>query len=106
MGGLIIGNGIVNDTIQSQSFPIFAREQGLIPNNGSMPVQTSREARDAMARHLGYQPNYYDYRIVEKECCGCSAYDYRPWATWLLRKDVTDALHVCGDAGAKAFGNC
>jgi hypothetical protein len=59
-----------------------------------------------MTRYLGYQANYYDYRLVEKDCCGCSSYDYKPWANWLLRKDVTEALHVCGDAGAKAFGNC
>merc|ERR1719291_374902 len=56
--------------------------------------------------HLGYQPNYYDYRLREKECCGCSSYDYNPWADWLLREDVARALNVCGDAGNKAFGNC
>lgn len=103
--GLIIGNGIVNETIQDYSFPEFAKEQGLLPKNGTT-LQSTLDAREAMARYLGYQPNYYDYRIKEKECCGCSSYDYKPWANWLLRKDVTKALHVCGDAGAKAFGNC
>jgi carboxypeptidase C (cathepsin A) len=106
LAGLIIGNGIVNDTIQGHSFPTFARRQGLIPSNNNTALQSSMEARDLMARYLGYQPNYYDYRLIEKECCGCSSYDYKQWANWLLRKDVTEALNVCGDSGAKAFGNC
>jgi carboxypeptidase C (cathepsin A) len=102
--GLIIGNGIVNDTIQGNSFPAFAKRKGLIP--GNMAAGTTKEARQLMTRYLGYKPNYYDYRLVEKECCGCSSYDYNGWAKWHLREDVTKALNVCGNAGAKAFGNC
>lgn len=102
--GLAIGNGIVNNTVQAFSFPEFARRQGLIPENETRC--SDREAHELVKNYLGYQPNYYDYRLADEECCGCSSYNYKPWADWLMRKDVTKALNVCGDAGDKAFGQC
>ncbi|CAK0831132.1 unnamed protein product [Prorocentrum cordatum] len=102
--GILIGNGIINDKVQRYSFVEFAKRQGLIPADYAADNYTS--PREMVKRHLGYQPNYYDYRLREKECCGCSSYDYKPWADWLLREDVARALNVCGDAGNKAFGNC
>jgi len=102
--GVAIGNGIVNNTVQAFSFPEFARRQGLIPANATRC--SDQEAHDLMRKHLGYQPNYYDYRLADKECCGCSSYNYKPWTEWLLRDDVTAALNVCGNAGDKAFGQC
>jgi len=102
--GLAIGNGIVNETVQGATFPEFARRQGLIPK--SEILQSSWGAREIMKNYLGYIPNYYDYRLAEQECCGCSSYNYKPWSDWLLREDVTRALNVCGNAGTKAFGDC
>jgi len=102
--GLAIGNGIVNETVQGRTFPEFARRHGLIPKNIS--VESSWGAREIMKNYLGYEPNYYDYRLVEQGCCGCSSYNYRPWSDWMMREDVQAALNVCGDAGMKAFGGC
>jgi len=102
--GIILGNGFVDEAAQGYSFAEFARRQGLIPAH-SFPT-SSKQAREMIAKNLGYQPNYYDYRMREKECCGCSSYNYKPWGDWLLREDVAKALNVCGDAGTKAFGGC
>lgn len=102
--GLAIGNGIVNQSVQDRTFPEFARRHGLIPANVS--VESSWGAREIMKNYLGYEPNYYDYRLAEQGCCGCSSYNYKPWADWLMREDVVRALNVCGDAGTKAFGGC
>lgn len=102
--GLAIGNGIVNETLQGRTFPEFAKRHGLIPPNIS--VRSSWGAREIMKNYLGYEPNYYDYRLVEQGCCGCSSYNYKPWTDWMMREDVKEALHVCGDAGTKAFGGC
>jgi len=102
--GLIIGNGIVNETIQDTTFPEFARRHGLIPEN--INVNSSWGAREIMKNYLGYEPNYYDYRLVEQGCCGCSSYNYKPWSDWMMRKDVQLALNVCGNSGAKAFAGC
>jgi len=102
--GLIIGNGIVNETIQGRTFPEFAKRQGLIPKN--LSVESSWGAREIMTDYIGYEPNYYDYRLAEHGCCGCSAYNYKYWSDFMMREDVTKALNVCGDAGAKAFGGC
>lgn len=102
--GIAIGNGIVNETVQGSSFPEFASRQGLIPRNEIL--QSSWGAREIMKNYLGYVPNYYDYRLAQRDCCGCSSYNYKPWADWLLREDVIMALNVCGHAGKKAFGNC
>ena len=34
-------------------------------------------ADSAISRNLGYQPNFYDYRIAKLSCSGCYDYDYR-----------------------------
>lgn len=102
--GIILGNGLVDEAAQGDSFTEFARRQGLIPEHSA--ATSSKQAREMIAKNLGYQPNYYDYRLREKECCGCSSYNYKAWGDWLLREDVAKALNVCGDAGTKAFGGC
>jgi len=105
--GILVGNAFVDEAVQGYSgysFIEFAKRQGLIPPH-STPI-SSKQTREIMSKYLGYQPNYYDYRRQEKECCGCSSYNYKPWGDWLLREDVAQALNVCGDAGIKAFGGC
>lgn len=102
--GLSIGNGIINNSIQDGTFAEFARQQELIPANVS--IEQSWGAREIMKNYLGYEPNYYDYRLMEQVCCGCSSYNYKPWTDWLMRKDVNEALNVCGEAGTKAFAGC
>jgi len=102
--GMAIGNGIVNETIQGSSFPEFARRQGLIPRNDTLSSEWG--ARELMKTHLGYEPNYYDYRLAEQDCCGCSSYNYQSFSAWHMREDVMSALNVCGASGAKAFGDC
>jgi len=105
--GIAIGNGIIDDAVQSSSFPEFAERLGLLPEKTSWPTPRTNEGlRDLMKDYLGYTPNYYDYRLKEQECCGCSSYNYKAWADWLLREDVIQALNVCGNAGIKAFANC
>eukprot|EP00325_Prymnesiales_sp_UTEX-LB-985_P020986 CAMPEP_0174718464 /NCGR_PEP_ID=MMETSP1094-20130205/29002_1 /TAXON_ID=156173 /ORGANISM="Chrysochromulina brevifilum, Strain UTEX LB 985" /LENGTH=131 /DNA_ID=CAMNT_0015918571 /DNA_START=178 /DNA_END=568 /DNA_ORIENTATION=- len=103
--GLMIGNGIVNDTVQPPLFPGFAATENLIPA-GSAP--SGEEAtRRLIRKTLGYAPNFYDYRLEEQSgCCGCGGYDYGEWAAWFLRAEVKAALNVCGSAGAEAFGSC
>jgi hypothetical protein len=129
----MIGNGIVNESVQGRSFPAFAHAQQLIPA-GSTP-RSEAAARLLVRRTLGYAPNFYDYRLKDVDCCGCTSYDYKEWsgmrlmielrssapscpalltspvlssarADWFLRSDVKTALNVCGDAGTEAFGGC
>jgi len=103
--GLMIGNGIVNSTVQPPLFPGFAAVQNLIPA-GSTPAG-EEATRELIRKTLGYSPNFYDYRLEEQAgCCGCGGYDYGEWAAWFLRADVKAALNVCGSAGEEAFGNC
>jgi hypothetical protein len=52
-----------------------------------------------MVKHLGYTPNYYDYRTERIECSACYSYNYTAWALWFLQDEVEDALGICGDAG-------
>ena len=105
LAGLMIGNGIVNDTVQPPLFAEFAAAQNLIPA-GSQPSSES-ETRSLMRKTLGYSPNFYDYRLEEQAgCCGCGGYDYGEWAAWFLRTEVKAALNVCGSAGEEAFGHC
>ena len=33
-------------------------------------------AQNAMISHIGYQPNYYDYRIESISCPACYGYNY------------------------------
>lgn len=103
--GLMIGNGIVNDTVQSGSFGRYAKTQNLLPADVPTPTSDS-EARTLVRKALGYSPNFYDYRLVSQNCCGCTSYDYKEWSDWFLRADVKEALNVCGTAGQEAFGGC
>eukprot|EP00958_Prasinococcus_capsulatus_P014259 scaffold1503_cov263-Prasinococcus_capsulatus_cf.AAC.3 len=59
-----------------------------------------------MADYLGYTPNFYDYRVIDLECCGCTSYNYKTWTDFLISAPVTAALNICGDAGENAFGGC
>ena len=104
--GVLVGNGITNSTVQNgATFAAFAKESGLIAADS--PISTEAAARAAMTDALGYEFNYYDYRVKSEDaCCGCMGYDYKTWADWHLRADVLAALHVCGDAGDKAFAGC
>jgi len=92
--GLLIGNGIVNETVQTDElYYKFLKSHDLVPADAK---PTSRDNADAlMVKHIGYEPNYYDYRI--------KSYNYTNWAAWFTRSDVTSSLHVCGDAGKPAF---
>ena len=56
-----------------------------------------------MISHLGYEPNYYDYRTESISCTACYGYNYTAWSYWFLQQEVLEALHVCGDAGVDAF---
>ena len=105
LAALMIGNGIVNSTVQSGSFGAYARAQHLIPDGVPTPTSDSK-ARQLVKSTLGYDPNYYDYRLVSQSCCGCTSYDYKEWADWFMREDVKAALNVCGSAGDEAFGGC
>lgn len=102
LAGIAIGNGCVNDTVQdTASYVAFQHEQNLIPE-GSNPT-TMSAANSAMNSYLGYNPNFYDYRLQSITCSGCYSYNYSAWAHWFLQTEVTSALNVCGDAGVDAF---
>lgn len=101
-GGLAIGNGCVNDTIQgNEDFVEFLHAENLIPEDSNPKTQTT--AYTQMIRHIGYTPNYYDYRLQSVNCPACYGYNYTAWAHWFLQDDVEAALNVCGDAGVDAF---
>jgi len=104
LSGLLIGNGIVNETVQSDSFGDYAKAQRLIPQDAR--VGSDQAARMLVRSSLGYSPNYYDYRLKDLTCCGCTSFDYKEWSSWFLRSEVKEALHVCGTAGQEAFGGC
>jgi len=100
--GVAIGNGCVNDTVQSSDLYIkFLHDSNLIPANAQ--PKTSEEAEALMITYIGYTPNYYDYRVQCVNCPACYCYNYTAWSYWFLRTDVHDSLHVCGDAGNQAF---
>ena len=104
LSGIAIGNGIVNETVQANSFAEFAKKQQLVPS-GAKP-KSDEEARQLVEKTLGYAPNFYDYRLKDIECCGCTSYNYSAWSHWFMRNDVRKALNVCGSAGTQAFDGC
>ena len=55
-----------------------------------------------MAAYLGYQPNYYDYRLTSISCAACYSYNYTAWSYWLLQSEILTALNVCGQAGFRS----
>jgi len=104
--GIAVGNAILNETVQSNlALHEFARREKLIPEN-ERPGATFADTRAEMMVQLGYSPNVYDYRLQDQECCGCTAYNYKAWADFLLMESISQSLHVCGGAGVNAFGGC
>jgi pimeloyl-ACP methyl ester carboxylesterase len=126
--GLIIGNGAINSTVQNaDTYEEFLRISRLLPDGytrspaaatptpsapaasaaaltpGQRIYAVKKELDAAMEAHVGYSPNYYDYRLRSESCPACVSYNYTAWSAWFLRPEVTKALNVCGDAGEKAF---
>jgi len=100
--GVAIGNGCVNDTVQNTDQYIkFQHETKLIPADSN--PRNAAAAETEMINHLGYTPNYYDYRIQSISCDACYSYNYTAWSYWFLKSEVLTALNVCGDAGKDAF---
>lgn len=100
--GVAIGNGCINNTVQDTAkFVEFQHSENLIPADAS--PQSEGTSRAMMDKHLGYTPNYYDYRIESISCKACYGYNYTAWSYWFLQKEVLSALNVCGDAGEDAF---
>lgn len=102
LSGVVIGNGAVDDEVQnSDTYIEFLHKENLIPADSHPKSQGMAEAE--MIRHLGYTPNYYDYRSERVQCDACYSYNYTAWALWFLQPEVESALAVCGDAGVDAF---
>jgi carboxypeptidase C (cathepsin A) len=102
LAAVVIGNGCVNDTVQDTStFVDFEHQNNLIEASASPKSQV--QANSAMNSHIGYTPNYYDYRIQSISCSACYGYNYTAWANWFLRSEILSSLHICGDAGRDAF---
>eukprot|EP00039_Didymoeca_costata_P030617 m.30572 g.30572 ORF g.30572 m.30572 type:complete len:679 (+) comp8212_c0_seq1:116-2152(+) len=103
--GILMGNACTDYALQvnnPQPFIQFAKREKLLPETYS---SGSRYAAESQIRsHLGYSPNFYDYRLAKLSCSGCYDYDYTGISAWLLRADVQEALHICSDAGNNAFG--
>ena len=55
----------------------FAKAQRLIPTDAHPTGDAA--ARRLVRSSLGYSPNFYDYRLRDVECCGCTSYDYKEW---------------------------
>jgi len=102
LAGVIIGNGCTNNTVQNTNQYInFLHEENLIPADSNPKNQLSADA--AMVKHIGYTPNYYDYRSESISCSACYGYNYTAWSHWFLKDEVMQSLGVCGDAGVDAF---
>ncbi len=93
---MVIGNGCVNNTVQStEEYVNFQHAANLIP--ASSHPKTMGQADAAMINYIGYTPNYYDYRIESISCPACYGYNYTAWSYWFLQSVVTTALNVCGE---------
>ena len=104
MAGVVIGNGCVNDTVQNSArYVEFLNANDLLPADPSFEPTTTAAADVMMAKHIGYSPNFYDYRVRNVQCGACYSYNYTEWSYWFLKQEVMDALHICGDAGYAAF---
>jgi carboxypeptidase C (cathepsin A) len=100
--GAVIGNGCVNNTVQNtDEYVKFLHNENLIP--ASSNPRTQLQAQSAMVQHIGYTPNYYDYRVQSISCGACYGYNYTAWGSWFLQPEVEQSLNVCGDAGRDAF---
>lgn len=105
--GLAIGNGYIDQAQQGDpQFVEFATHAGLVSPSDNFT--TEAQCRTHMREEtLGYEANLYDYRLGDVDCaCGCKYYNHSAWTGWMNSAEVTTALHVCGDAGALAFGEC
>jgi carboxypeptidase C (cathepsin A) len=72
--GVAIGNGCVNDTMQNfTAFRQFQWQNNLIPAS-SYPTRWS-EANALMNAYVGYEPNYYDFRLQSVTCPACYRYE-------------------------------
>mmetsp|Transcript_37263 Transcript_37263/g.48193 ORF Transcript_37263/g.48193 Transcript_37263/m.48193 type:complete len:471 (+) Transcript_37263:18-1430(+) len=102
MVGIGIGNGCVNDTVQDDAKYIeFLHDNNLIPSDATPSSESAANAQ--MQAYIGYDPNFYDFRVRDVSCSGCYSYNYTEWSYWFLKQEVIDALHICGDAGYSAF---
>jgi len=100
--GVAIGNGCVNDTVQgTEPYVEFLKENDLIPSSANPSNQGTADV--LMQAHIGYDPNFYDFRVQDVSCGACYSYNYTEWSYWFLRDDVKEALHICGEAGEDAF---
>lgn len=102
LGGVLIGNGCTNSTVQGLDTVVeFGHLSNLIPKQSNPKTRVHFE--EEMVRHIGYTPNNYDFRLNSVQCAACEGYNYTAWSEWLMRDDVQEALHICGDAGYNAF---
>lgn len=102
LSGVLIGNGCTNDTVQGvDEYIKFQHETNLIPATSNPKTEVA--AHSAMVSYIGYEPNYYDFRLEAVQCSACYSYNYTAWSLWFLRSEVLTALNVCGDAGVDAF---
>lgn len=103
--GIALGNSCVDDDLQidSPKYLEFLRRSRLLPP-GSENVHSVRDAERMVISHIGYRPNFYDFRVKSVSCSGpCYDYDYSDFQNWLASSAVTEALHVCPGAGNDAF---
>lgn len=104
LAGIALGNACVDDRVQidAAKYREFLRRSNLIPAN---EMTTSTNAANGIMRsHLGYRPNFYDFRVKHVECNGpCYDYDYTDWQNFLTKPEVAQALHVCPGSGDDAF---
>jgi len=98
----VIGNGCINDTVQStEQYVAFQHENNLIAPTSNPKSQAT--AVTEMTKYIGYTANYYDFRLEGVNCAACYSYNYTAWSYWFLQTEVLTALSVCGDAGQDAF---
>jgi carboxypeptidase C (cathepsin A) len=102
LAGAVIGNGCVDDDVQNQEqYVKFLHDSNLIPNDSN--PKTRAASNKAVEDHIGYTPNYYDYRLQSITCNGCFGYNYNSWSHWFINDEVKAAMNVCGNAGNDAF---
>jgi carboxypeptidase C (cathepsin A) len=100
--GVVIGNGCIDDEVEStETYVDFLHASNLIPSDVNPKTQAAAEVE--VIATLGYQPNYYDFRLNSVSCPACFGYNYTAWSYWFLRDDVKKAMNVCGNAGNNAF---
>lgn len=76
-----------------QAFIKYCKKEKLVDESFSASSRYRADA--AVTKTLGFNPNFYDYRIAKLSCTGCYSYTYHAMGAWLLRADVNEALNVC-----------